>query len=439
MLRIGALLGVSAALVLPLRGGSLDRPLPLRGPESATAALTALVPEVAGGRTVRLAQLDPTTLDALRTSRPLGPVQAWALSPDGRLLALGVDRTGTNATSLLRFASAGTLRLVRRGVRLDGALRAVLWPTAERLYAIVDDGTGSGLAVVTVNTVAKKVVASRRLAGTVDAVARSAGGLVLLLVRPNAIEPATVAVLRSDGSVRSVRVDRISAGVVWPQDEQKEPIGTTRRPGLAVDPAGTAYLLDAGGLVAAVDLDTLAVSYHSLASRSLLGRLDAWLTPAAQAKGLNGTSLAATWLGDGLLALAGTTFSAVRGNDGTFTFSSSPAGLAVVDTRDWTRRILDPRGWTAVVADGALLATGGSWTSDGTTSTETEDGLSAYGADGTLRWRLFDGRSAWVAGVLGGTALVQVGSKLELVDVAAGRVRAELDGAVPQLLVGAGS
>src|SRR5205823_3700378 len=98
-----------------------------------------------------------------------------------------------------------------------------------------------------------------------------------------------------------------------------------------------------------------------------------------------------------------------------------PAGLEVVDTRDWSVRTLDPEADSAVVADGILLADGSSWRSDANGS--SGDGVAAYGADGTLRWRVDAGSPRWVAAAYGRLAVVGGESRpYELVDLATGKV-----------------
>ncbi len=444
MRRIGATLGglaaLAAVLVLPLGGGG--RPLPLHAPLAATATLTGIVHEAAG---VRLARVDPASLKVTRRSVLVHFYDGWVRSPSGKLLAVSTYPNETRPISTLRFASPATLRWVRRGVRLDGSFRAAIWPSAGTLLALVDVVTDRCCApravLETVDTVAKKVVARRTIEGRVSAVARSADGLVLLLAPSDGIGPARLAAVGSDASVRTVDLGRILVGSSFPQDTSgSETIGAIRQPGLAVDAqGGVAYVVDADDLFAQVDLTDLSVTYHE-ASSPLLARLAAWLTPAAQAKGLNGPTRNAAWLGDGLLMVTGNDESAVKQRDGTVLFSSRPAGLEVVDTHDWSVRTIDPEANAAVVADGVLLASGSSWRSD--LAATTGDGLAAYGTDGALRWRLDRGKQRWVAAAYGSVAVVGGDSSqpYELVDLATGRVLRTLGAETfPLLLLGTGS
>jgi hypothetical protein len=174
-------------------------------------------------------------------------------------------------------------------------------------------------------------------------------------------------------------------------------------PGLAIDRDGRRAFVVAPGLVAEVDLRTLAVSYHSLRpARSLLGRVRRWLDPEAQAKDVSGPVRSAQWLGDGRLAVTGADEDGRR---------VRAAGLALVDTRGWSARTIDPSASDVRVADGLLLAGGGTL------------GLAAYAFDGSEAFHLFAGRQAWVSQVHAGRAYVGVGGEdaVRVVDLATGR------------------
>src|SRR5439155_15740195 len=129
------------------------------------------------------------------------------------------------------------------------------------------------------------------------------------------------------------------------------------------------------------------------------------------------------WLGDGLLAVTGSDERAVRKSDSSITMSYDAAGLAIVDTRDWSIQRLDPGADTVTVADGVLLATGRRLAPG--QDTPTGMGLAAYGADRSLRFRLFQGASSWVVGAMGGRAYVESGigqESIAVVDLGSGAV-----------------
>jgi DNA-binding beta-propeller fold protein YncE len=440
--RVRGILGGSAILVLlALPGGVGERPLPLHSQPSATATLSALVGDSGGSR---LVQVNPSTLATVRASARVGYYDGWVRAPDGKLLVIATHRASSSAqTSRIRFVNSSTLKFVRKGVALDGYFRAAIWPSAGRLLTVAGNCCNSGVELDTIDTVAKRITARRAIAGAVTSIDRSRDGLVLLAAPPDEIGAARLVVVGPDASVRSVTLDRIRAGSHYPQESSQDPIGTIRQPGLAVDPAGgVAYVVDPDGLIAAVRLADMSVTYRTpSAPRSLLGRLARWLTPTASAKGLNGPIRTAEWIGDGMLAITGSDASAVKQKDGTTTFSSRAVGLAIVDTRDWTIRTLDAEADSATIADGLLLATGGTWRSDGSTNTSTGEGLTAWGPDGSLRWRLFPGTQPWVLAAVGERAVVQQAGlqSFVLVDLATGKVMRSLGGTYQWLLLGTGS
>lgn len=188
------------------------------------------------------------------------------------------------------------------------------------------------------------------------------------------------------------------------------------RPGLAVDSAGRrAFVVPAAGPVAEVSLDTLAVAYHDLHEPvSFLGRLAAWLQPAAQAKELPGTSRTAVWLSDGKLA--------VTGIDG----REERAGLALVDTRTWSIRTLDEGVDSFAVAQRRIVATG------------PRVGLVVFDLGGQLLYRRFAGRTSWVELIHRGRIYVQVQGepRMRVLELATGNQLGRRATPLPRLLLG---
>jgi hypothetical protein len=431
-------LGIAAlVLVFVVPGREAARPLVLHGPERQAKELVGLVWADDGAR---LSQLDEQTLQPLGPpSARLGFASTWAVERGGRpLAAIAVTRFANDSTQVVRFVNLGTRRLVRRTIALDGDAWALQWARPDRLVAIVWKCCAGGIAVETFDTGSRRLVSSTDLAGNIGTMARAADALVVLETPSNAIGPSRLDVVAADGSIRSAALDRVLAGSRWPDDGTSDPVGTQREPALAVDrDADRVYVIQPDGPAAAIDLGTLAVSYHDLsAPRSVLERFSAWFAPAAQAKGLDGPRRTATWLGDGLLAVTGSDEHAVR-TAGSIQMGLDPAGLAIVDTLDWSIARLDPGADTASVADGLLLATGRRLALG--QQTPTGMGLAAYGADRSLRFRLFSGASAWVLATVAGRAYVQTAGAdmaVSVVDLASGKVVEERRGPVPTPLLG---
>ena len=436
-------LGIAAlALVLLLPGRDVARPLSLHGPQRQAKAAMGFLWQDDGGR---LTALDESSLLPIgRPSARLGFVDTWAFSrSDSRLLAVAARRNGNDEQDLLRFVNVNSLRLVKRTVNLEGSARALLWARPDLVVALVGRCCSPGTWLVTIDAGARRVISRQELEGDVSLIARAGDALVLLVTPRQQIGPSQLEVVAADGSVRSVALTRVIAGTSWPNgtDETADPIAETRIPALAADAAGAhAYVLQPEGPAAEIDLRTLAVTYHDLTGpSSLLARFSAWLTPAAQAKGVNGPRRAATWLGDGLLALTGSDEQVVKRSDSQMEMTSTPAGLAIVDTRDWTIRELDPGADAVNAVDGLLLATGSRWTSN--EQQPTGMGLAVYGSDRSLRFRLLAGQSVWVNTALAGRAYVSISTfsnspTVEVVDLASGQVVEERQSPVPTPLLG---
>jgi hypothetical protein len=424
----GPLALTALALVLLSTGGRSERLLTLDGPTRQTKETIGLLFR---GDGARLARIDMHTLRPVAgRSTPLGFVDAWAFArPSGNLLALATHAHENSTFDAVRLVELHGLRLVKRAVPLPGIARALLWARLDRLVAVVHDCCSPAATVVTIDTGSRRVLVKQELAGDVQAVARAADALVLLETPHNEIGASRLSVVSSDGTVRSTPLDRVVAGTTWPADGS-DPIGTTRLPALAVDPAAyRAHVVQPDGPAAEVDLRSLAVTYHDLAApRSALARLSSWLMPSAAAKGLNGPRRVGRWLGDGLLAVTGTDEVAREGPDGQRTLSGSPAGLAIVDVRDWTIETLDAGADAVTAADGLLLVTGSSYSSQ---APEPKGmGLAVYGPDRKLRFRLFQGTSSWVQAALGGRAYVGRsgnGSLADVVDLETGQVVEQRD------------
>jgi hypothetical protein len=347
----------------------------------------------------RLAWFDPGALETLRGRKArIGRYTgSWSFSPDRSVLAVAAGQTsGTFGPLLkLRFVNARGMRVLGElglGVR---QFHTVTWLRADRLLAV---GVDSSVAVVDPSR--RVLVRSVPLVRPPVNVARLPDGLALLLGSQDSFAPAVVAVVDADGALRTVTLDRISIGSVM-NDQGRIDV---RSPGFAVDVARhRAFVVGADFTVAEIDLETLHVAYHGSSTRSL-------------AKVAYGPVRNAVWLGNGLLAAAGVNYS----GDET---KGEPVGLRLIDTRDWSTRLLDPSIGSVSRVPGSPIffaaAPGPSTHYD------------AYGMDGTLRYQLdlADGEWLSIEGpfgyVCGGTDRV-----LRMLDVGNG-AQAGLVGARP--------
>jgi hypothetical protein len=415
MRRIGAI-GALAVLVL-LPPGSGDRPLTLHAQPAATAKLLGIVGDNGGSR---VAELDPVTLAPLRASPLVGYVDAWVRSPDGASIAFATSTRTTVPDRKLRFLDPSTLQWSPQVVDLDGGVSGALWPSSDRIVALVYLGNGIA-SVETIDTAAGKVVARQPVLHVISVVRRSADGLVALGGPKTGLGPARLVVVGADAQARTVTLRRISMGTRW-RWSRSTPVGT--------------YVVDAGGLVARVDLRDLSVTYH-LPAKPLAARLAAWLTAPAEAKMVSGPVRTADWLGDGVLAVSGMDYFASRKR-----VSSTPAGLRVIDTRDWMVRTIDPQAGSFVIAEGLLLATGTRYHSDttGTSTVSTGEGVAAYGPDGRLRWRVDAGTSRGVVTAYGSAALTwrSGDDPYQVIDLSSGRT-VRTGASYTTLLLGPGS
>jgi hypothetical protein len=436
----GLLAAGIALAILSWPGSAGPRALVLAAPAPQAAVPVALV---WSHDRARIARLDETTL---RVGRPrtssFGIVDSWAFAPDGaRLVVASHAYDDPRSVDKLTTVDLKSLRRRARPARLPGWASALLW-RGDRVVALVETCCSGASEIDLVDQQTRAIVSRTPLGGRVARISRAPDALVLLCVPDNGIGQARLVVASADGSVRSVALANVSAGWVFPSDPNADPIGTQRLPGIAVDPVGDrAYVVQPTGPAVEVELRTLAVTHHDLhAAHSALARLAAWWEPAASAKGMQGPMRTAQWIGDGFLAVTGQDEQLGVGSNGERVLSDTPAGLAVVDTRDWTIATLDPGANAVKAASGLLLATGSTWSSTG--DQVNAIGLVAYGTDRSRRFRLFPGAQAWVDFVLGGRAYVDEGvpnvTRTAVVDLASGKVVGERSGPSPLPLLGDG-
>lgn len=326
-------------------------------------------------------------------------------SPDGGTLALGADDRGyVQLVDLERMESLGTV-----DVGGSGYFERLHWVAPDLLLA---SASGLSSRAVALDPAAQRVLSEHELQGTVLSSQPVEGGLVFLLAPSDRIGQARLAVFDGE-SVRTAELREIRAG--WEQVSEGETEEDYRSrqsiPGLAVDPSGSrALVVPAGNRVAEVDLETLEVAYHDLSEPvSLLGRLRDWLEPAAHAKSVDGPERNAVWLSSGLVAVSGSDYAA----DGD-SMDVTPAGLALIDPRDWSvRRLSDESNWVSIRGD-ALLAS--AWKED-----THEQGVIVFDTDGEERFSLVR-TGADLTQVNGGLLYVATdeGRNYELVDLETG-------------------
>jgi len=306
----------------------------------------------------RLTWVDPGTLALRPGSRVYlaGHTSPWSFSPDRTKLALA----GDGAT--LRFVDVRKLRVLK-DISLARAAntRYLDWARADRLLALVQGPTNDSFVVV-VDASRRRVLSTISLGERpIYGAARFSGGLAFLLGTGGVDEegtivgghdPATLGVVDASGTLRTIALDGVFAGFTKFGDGPAE----LRRPGFTVDPAADrAFVVEADFSVTATDLNTLRFSYHRQIARSL-------------AKYPYGPALVARWLGKGVLAVAGA-------NSGT------PFGLRLIDTRNWSTRVVDANIASFDVGRQVLVGT------DNPLGYEPHH-YSVYGVDGSPRYGL---------------------------------------------------
>ncbi|MGB2952538.1 MAG: hypothetical protein WBB74_03990 [Gaiellaceae bacterium] len=388
-----------------------------------------------------LARLNSRSLRPLHGPRiAVGQAGAWSFSPDRSLLALTSHRQRGDELphATMRIVDVGGMRVAGRMSLGRGYVWTLAWLRPDRLLALRERCCPAKADVLVLDPGALKPVGGHTFANDVVAYGRLPDGLVLLLAPSGAIGPARIAVVDADGNVRLAELDGILAGRESPpQDSDTTSLLHESLPGLAVDPVGRhAYVVSAGGTVADVALESLAVAYHSLSQPvSLLGRLRSFLEPQAEAKGEEGPARHAEWLGNGVLAVAGSDGHFYTDANGSGQFRSTASGLALIDTRTWAARTIAAGADSFTRAGDELLVTGVS--SDSETRTYKGIGLAAYGPDGSQRFHAFGAKIVFVGRVWRGRAYVYLpGTNMPaVVDIGTGRLLGFMKRQLPELLL----
>jgi hypothetical protein len=362
----------------------------LAAPQAAAkpGAPAQLLGFVGQGRARAVVKLDALTLHPISKSAPTGSAETRYI---GRSPGRGTRAVFANFPAL-RFLDLKTMRWEFR-IGYPGAPEASLWNYASRLVTLA--GTGE---VIVVDPVARRVRATRSLDGSLGAYATTRDRIVAVVAPLDGIGPAKLAVIDDTGRVRTVPLPQIQAG-----SEMLDNGGTFRYewPALAVDDRGTrAVVISPNGTIVDLRLDTLAATVH--ASR----------TPTAVRKNATGSSRTARWISSNTIALSGYD-SSLDGREEL----SRPAGLTLLDTRDWSRRLVDSDTVGLAFNGAALLAFG--------------DGLTVYDWDGTFRVSLFEGTQPRPACIAGSYAYFGSGTHYMIVDTWTGSVVRTVDTSMP--------
>lgn len=300
----------------------------------------ALLAAFEGDGRARLRWLRPLTL------RPASPplrlrdefVSDFALSPDGRTLALG---SGTHSriefVDLLRWRSLGSMRV--SGARPAGyrGVFGLVWARPRRLLALAGPPRMRAWPVV-VDPLKRRVLHRSPLRGTPIRWQAAGDRLVFLSVSESQSRPSDPRLLSYDaqGRLRRVRLGRIAAGN-W-----RSRRGPWRRvePGLAAT-AQRAYVVAADGrLVADVDVRGWRLDYRDVSeARSAWRRLTELVESPAYAKGpLESSIRDAQVLPGGAIAVTGENMAIT---DDPRDVKTTAYGVRLIDPASWSWRAAD--------------------------------------------------------------------------------------------------
>ncbi len=341
----------------------------------------------------------------------------WAFSPDRSRIAFG--RKGDNdgvhldlAEAFLRIVDPQAMR-IERDFSLGGGIlqEPPAWLTADRIAAVKFPPNGLGSELVVADPLQGRVLERRALPFGSLAAQQGGARFGVLTASRDGMAPVELLVVDGDGSIRSTVLDRISGGrvVVDATDSTTDEV----HPALAVTRDGSrAFVIAADGMIADVDLASLAVVYHQVR-----------LSTPTRAKLHSAAFRYARILSSGLIALTGddvrTVIDNTSGSDVPETIS---AGLWLIDPKKWSARLLDRYADSLSITASTLLATG--WQFHPAQQYATGTGLTGYSLRGKRLFRLFQHRAAAIWGEYGTRAYVYVeGDKpLSTVDVHRRRV-----------------
>jgi hypothetical protein len=403
-----------AALAVAVGVGGNNPAPPVGAPasEKPPNAVLGVTWHASGFARPKLTRLKPLSLEPFGRGMPLGVggASATALSPSGRMLALGDERPGVELVDLGRMKKVGAVK-----VGGAGWVTFLSWQ-GSTIFAVVSGDRRSGVAVI--DPIGRQVQQRYRLARRIIGVQESRGAVVLLTAPRKGIGPLELTVVGGKTGIHSVRVSEILGGS---QVENAEDGYRAREmtPGLAVEPGQRAFIVSAGKTVAEVSLHNLAVDYHTLAEPvSLLGRLRNWLEPSAEAKVLDGPQRKAAWLASGLIAVTGADYTTVTSASG-LDVQVEAAGLSLLDPEDWSIRKVNDETSDFVTFRSSLLAFGD--TSWGHAARGV--GVVGYDLTGRELFRRFEGTAVnWVEPTDGLAYVSLDETRRAVLDAASGRI-----------------
>jgi hypothetical protein len=386
----------AAAAALLVAGPAQPRLQSLAGPLGILGNSTSMRP----GDYAYLVRVNPTNFRPVVGQRlPLGPIAAtWAYSPDRSILAVGVEEplNGCDLQASLRFVDAATLAAVGDLPLGPGLLWATAWVAPDRLAAVLTD-CGDAPRLVVVDPSSRRVISTSPLPDRVNRIRAAGSRLVVMSSPADTIGPAKLTIVDGAGTIRTLVVDRVDVGfdsehVVWP--------------GLALTPDGQrAFLVSPTGLVADVDLGSLRVTYHVVGHRgSLAGHPGIAI----------GSWRIAEVLPTGALAVAGSDDVTYIDSSGQRQLRHLAAGLAFVNTKNWTAYTGDRSVDRFIVAGDTLLAgratglLGNVLRGDPREGLFLGSGLSGYTLFGLKRFHLFHKEEVFVTVSSGRRSFVSI-------------------------------
>jgi hypothetical protein len=358
-----------------------------------------------------LVHVDPDSLRPVGKRLAVGSFgRAWSFSPDRSRLALAWSYLPTPghpaAVRIVDLRRWRSERLIQLPGRLGQAL-ALTW-SRERLLVLAQGQTGVDALAFDVDR--GKPVFSRRVSGNLMRAHARASGFVAFEGQANSIGGAQLLLVDATLELRTIPLDRITAGNFWDSTRQTY---RQRRPARVVHPdGGTAYVLSADEAPATVDLRSLTVRYGN-------GR-----TLSRAAKRADGPVRFGLWAGAHRVVYSGIDLAASR---------TPKIGVSLVDTKTWAGRVIDPEATAAAVGSELVLT----W--DSGPAVDRTLGVRVFRAGGGLRFAALPKAAVRDVQIAGPRALVHLSANRPVgtvLDLETGATVTTIRGNVPWLLLG---